>query len=159
MDYSPPGSSVLGFSRQAHGTGLPFPSPADLLDPGIEPLSLALTGRFFITEPPGKSKMFWGHNYHHFPLTFHLHTVQIIFRVIFERILNNLWASLVAHSHLPAMRETWVGKIPWRRKWLPTPVFWPGEFHGLHSPWGRKESDTTERLSLSFTLNNLWSCF
>ena len=29
------------------------------------------------------------------------------------------------------------------------PVFWPGEFHGLYSPWGRKESDTTERLSLS----------
>ena len=32
---------------------------------------------------------------------------------------------------------------------LPTPVFWPGEFHGLYSPWGHKESDTTERLSLS----------
>ena len=31
-----------------------------------------------------------------------------------------------------------------------TPVFWPGEFHGLYSPWGRKESDTTERLSLNF---------
>ena len=31
------------------------------------------------------------------------------------------------------------------------PVFWPGEFHGLYSPWGRKESDTTERLSLHFT--------
>ena len=32
---------------------------------------------------------------------------------------------------------------------LPTPVFWPGEFHGLCSLWGSKESDTTERLSLS----------
>ena len=53
----------------------------------------------------------------------------------------------------PAMRETWVrslgGKIPWRRERLPPPVFWPGEFHGLYSPWGRKESDTTEQLSLS----------
>ena len=29
-------------------------------------------------------------------------------------------------------------------------VFWPGEFHGLYSPWGHKESDTTERLSLSY---------
>ena len=29
---------------------------------------------------------------------------------------------------------------------LPTPVFWPGEFHGLYSPWGHKESDTTEHL-------------
>ena len=41
-----------------------------------------------------------------------------------------------------------VGKIPWRSKKLPTPVFWPGEFHGLYSPWGCKESDTTEQLSL-----------
>ena len=42
----------------------------------------------------------------------------------------------------------WVGKIPWRRERLPTPVFWPREFYGLSSPWGRKELDTTERLSL-----------
>ena len=41
----------------------------------------------------------------------------------------------------------WVGKIPWRRERLATPVFWPGEFHGLYSPWGHKESDTTEWLS------------
>ena len=47
------------------------------------------------------------------------------------------------------MFNPWVGKIPWKRERLPTPVFWPGEFHGLYSPWGRKESDTTEQLSLS----------
>jgi len=55
-------------------------------------------------------------------------------------------------KNLPAMWETWVqplvGKIPWRRERLPTPVFWPGEFHGLYSPWGCKELDTTEQLSL-----------
>ena len=44
--------------------------------------------------------------------------------------------------------DPWVGKIPWRRDRLPTPVFWPGKFHGLYSPWGCKESDMTERLSL-----------
>ena len=33
---------------------------------------------------------------------------------------------------------------------LPTPLFWPGEFHGLDSPWDRKELDMTEQLSLSF---------
>ena len=48
--------------------------------------------------------------------------------------------------------DPWVGKIPWRRAWQPTPVFLPGESHGQrslagYSPWGRKESDTTERLS------------
>ena len=43
-----------------------------------------------------------------------------------------------------------VGKIPWRRERLPTPVFWPGKFHGLYSLWGHKESDMTEQLSLSY---------
>ena len=56
---------------------------------------------------------------------------------------------------LSAVWETWVrpvvGKIPQRRERLPTPVFRPGEFHGLYSPWGRKESDMTERLSLSLS--------
>ena len=39
--------------------------------------------------------------------------------------------------------------ISWRRERLPTPVFWPGEFHGLYSPWGHKEWDTTKGLLLS----------
>ena len=42
-----------------------------------------------------------------------------------------------------------VGKIPWRREELHTSVVWLGEFHGLCSPWGHQESDSTERLSLS----------
>ena len=45
----------------------------------------------------------------------------------------------------------WVGKIPWRRKRLPAPLLRPGEFHGLYSLWGCKESDTTERFSLSLS--------
>ena len=48
-----------------------------------------------------------------------------------------------------------VGKIPWRRKWQPTPVLLPGESHGRkslvgYSPWGRQESDMTERLHFPF---------
>ena len=39
-------------------------------------------------------------------------------------------------------------RFPRRRERLPTPVFRPGEFCELYSPWGRKESDTTEQLSL-----------
>ena len=47
----------------------------------------------------------------------------------------------------------WVGKVPWRREGQPTPVFLPGEFHGQrspvgYSPWGHKESDMTEQLTL-----------
>ena len=61
-------------------------------------------------------------------------------------------AQLVKNPH--AMQETpvrflgredpWVGKIPWRMERLPTPVFWPGDFHGLYSPGGHKKSDMTE---------------
>ena len=45
--------------------------------------------------------------------------------------------------------DPWVGKVPWRRAWQPTPVFLPGESHGQrslvgYSPWGRKELDTSE---------------
>ena len=48
----------------------------------------------------------------------------------------------------------WVRKLPWRREWLSTPVFLPGEFHGQrslagYSPWGHKESDTTELLTIT----------
>ena len=60
-------------------------------------------------------------------------------------------------NNLPAMQKAfnlWVGKIPCRRERLLSPVFWPGEFQGLYRPWGRKESDTTERLSLSKVKSN-----
>ena len=44
----------MGFSRQEYWSGQPFPSPGDLPDPEIEPVSPALAGVFFATEPPGK---------------------------------------------------------------------------------------------------------
>ena len=44
----------MGFSRQEHWNRLPCPSPGDLPDPGMEPVSPALAGGFFTTEPPGK---------------------------------------------------------------------------------------------------------
>ena len=54
----------------------------------------------------------------------------------------------------------WVGKIPWRIKWPPTPVFLPGKSHGQrslvgYSPWGRKESDRTEHKTLSLSHHKL----
>ena len=73
--------------------------------------------------------------------------------------LQYSWVSLVAQLinriHLQCRRpgfDPWVGKIPWRREKLLTPVFWPGELHGLYSPWGCKESDMTEQLSLSLSI-------
>ena len=66
-------------------------------------------------------------------------------------------------KNLPTMQETWfdpwVGKIPWRRKWQPTPIFLPEEFHGQRSlagynSWGHKESDMTEQLILHFSVSS-----
>ena len=44
----------MGFPRQEYWSRLPFPSPGNLPNPGTEPISLALAGEFFTTEPPGK---------------------------------------------------------------------------------------------------------
>ena len=62
IDYSPPGSSVLGFPRQEYYSGLPFPSPGDLPEPGIEPMFPALAGGFFTAEPPGKPNKEFAYN-------------------------------------------------------------------------------------------------
>ena len=70
------------------------------------------------------------------------------------RCQTSLMTQLVKNPS--AMWETCVQsldwEICWRRKRLPTPVFWPGEFHGLygHVTWGHKKSDMSERLSLHF---------
>ena len=63
-------------------------------------------------------------------------------------------------KNLPATQETWVQPLG-REEWQPTPVFLPGEFHGQgshvgYSPWGGKESDMTERLTL--TIADLLCC-
>ena len=57
------------------------------------------------------------------------------------------------HARVPRF-DLWVKKIPWRREWQPMPVFLPKESHGQRSlasssPWGLKESDTTECLTLT----------
>ena len=62
--------------------------------------------------------------------------------------------------------DPWVGKIPWRRKWQPTPVFLPGEWRSQVdcSPWGLKESDTTEHTHThnththTHTHTHVWVC-
>ena len=69
------------------------------------------------------------------------------------------WLSLCLQCGRPGF-DPWVGKIPWRRKWQPTPVFLPGESHGRrsfvgYSPRGLKELDTTERLHVHFI--SLWA--
>ena len=77
-------------------------------------------------------------------------SVQSLSRV---QLLATPWTVVYQTS----LFNPWVGKIPWRREWPPTPVFLPDEFHGqrslaVYSPWDRKESGTTEQLKLSLSL-------
>ena len=85
----------------------------------------------------------------------------IISIVKITRVHRELRTSLAAQlvKNLPAVWgpgfNPWVGLIPRRRERLPTPVFWPGEFHGLCSPWGHKELNTTEWLSGNSNQNSI----
>ena len=59
--------------------------------------------------------------------------------------------------------QSLVGKIPWRREWLPTPVFLPGEFHGQrslvgYSPWGHKETDMIELYMANSASGRMAAC-
>ena len=51
----------MGFPRQEYSSGLPFPTPGDLPDPGFKPPSSALAGRFFTPAPSGKPKILLTH--------------------------------------------------------------------------------------------------
>ena len=139
MDCSLPGSSIPGISWQGYRSGLPFPSPGNLSDPGIEPESPAQKADSTI----------WA-------------TRETLVCTEISTIQNGLmglprWHSGKEHAckcrrHKRHGFDAWIRKIPWRRKWHPAPVFLPGESHGQrnlegYSPWGHKESDMTEWLS------------
>ena len=83
---------------------------------------------------------------------------QIIIYASFNICSMHIWVSLVAQmvKNLPAVWETWIRSLGWEdaleKEMQPTPVFWPGEVHVLYSPWGHKESDTIEWLSVTSIL-------
>ena len=89
------------------------------------------------------------------PLSVHFNNTE---GLVFHRYWLPLWLRwkrICLKCRRPGFGP-WVRKFPWRRKWQPTPVFLPGEFYGQRSPagyssWSRKESDTTEQLTLSLS--------
>ena len=122
------GPMSMEFSRQEYWRRLPFPPPGDLPDPGIKPGSPA--GGLFTTAPPCVQK---SHGPFHMPPPF--------WRLL-ERGRCFLTDSVVKNPPVNAGEcrrcmgrgfNPWVGKIPWTRKWEPTPVFLFGEFHGQRS--------------------------
>ena len=103
----------MGFPRQKYWSGLPFPPSGDLPEPGIEPESPALAGRFFTTEPPGKPAylytlfFFWSvdifqsifKNFHKFCFAFLL---QIVFNSMkyFSEQKVNIYIYIYTHTHI-----------------------------------------------------------
>ena len=73
-------------------------------------------------------------------------------RVMLYFLILPLWLSWwrICLQYRRPQFTSWVGKIHWRRERLPTLVFWSGELHRLYSPWGCKESNMTEWLSLTY---------
>ena len=72
--------------------------------------------------------------------------------IIKGRWLSGKESACQCRRHRRCNLDLWVGKIPWKKKWQPTPVFLPGESLRQrclvgYSPWSHKESDMTERLS------------
>ena len=115
----------MEFSRQAYWSGLPFPTPGDLPNPGTEPRSPTLRTDSLPSDAPG----------------------GLIYS--FRGSCRKWGASHMSQwvKNPPAKQETvfdpWVGKIPWRRKWQPTPICLPGKSHGQgslvgYSPWDYK---------------------
>ena len=78
-------------------------------------------------------------------------------------IFNKVRICLQCRRHRRCRFNPWVGKIPWRRKWQPTPVFLPEKSHGQSnlvdcSSKGCKELDTAERLSTRISLSLCVTC-
>ncbi|XDA75933.1 hypothetical protein R6Z07F_006097 [Ovis aries] len=81
----------MGFPRQEYWSELPFPSPGDLPDPGIEPTFPALAGEFFTAEPPGKTKE-------------GIHRRRDILP---SSVSSDVEKGVATHSSIPAWRSPW----------------------------------------------------
>ena len=116
------------------------------------------------TQTPQKSSQIL--NLLHFvgPQSIFINIIDIPFPLFWERLGNTAWATSLVAQMVKASAynagDPWVGKIPRRRKWQPTPIFLLGKSHGRrslagYSPWGCKESDMAERLH--FLSLSLWT--
>ena len=149
----------IGFSRQEYWNGLPCPPPGDFPNPGIKPRSSALQADYLSSEPLGKPKNTGVGSLsllqENFPTQESnqglLHCTRNQTRL--PKWLSGKESSCQCTSCRRHGFNPWVGKIPLRRKWQPTLVFLPGKSYAQrslvgYSPWGCKELDMTELLSV-----------
>ena len=130
----------MGFSRQEYWSGLPWPPPGDLPNPGIEPKShssLELADRFFNTSNTWEVQI---SSYRYLYLSIYLSIIYLCF--IYMCGLPECFSGKEFTCQCRRCGfGPWVGKISWRRKWQPTPVFLPGKSPKQrslvgYSPWG-----------------------
>ena len=82
-------------------------------------------------------------------------------KILFKMNLCKFQDAIISHSFCRRPRfDSWVGKIPWRKKWQSTPVFFPGKSHEQrslmgYSPWGCKDLDMTEHTCIRCLSLNL----
>ena len=123
----------MGFPRQVYKSGLPFPSPGDSLDPGIEPMPPALVGGFFTTEPPRKPQQpsihmrwyqsfsfgrnFWAHGRN-------LHSVQQSFQTVHNPSCSLSYLSFIILEWPPRLLDLDPG-YPSHFPWYTQLIFYP----------------------------------
>ena len=153
----------MGFPRQEYCSGLPFPSPGHLPNPGIKSGSLAsvaMASRFFFTsttwETPAHSWV-WPSDHLCFSFSTLIYHIPFLFRdsnYMYVRLLEVFLGGSTDKEPTCQCRRCkrcsfnpWVGKIPWRSG--NAPVFVPGKLHGERSLlrlMGHKESDMMDSM-------------
>ena len=148
----------MGLSWQEYWSGLPFSSPRDLPDPVIqpvspEPLALSQANSLPLSHVRNPKKDFmkpWN------PLEWQ---PTPLFSGFLATLVGGSESKVSVCNAGDLRFNPWVGKISWRRKWQPTPVFLPGKSHGWrspvgYSPWGHRVGSDWATLSfLSATLS------
>ena len=170
MDCSLPGSSVHGIFQARILEWLAISFSRGSSWPRDRTHISCITGRFFITEPPGKpidrvydteflpfTQKSWllevwsKQNLHLYQVNIQLWIEVNILPYYSDRWLSGKHPTCQCRSHRRHRFDPWIRKIPWRKAWQPTPVFLPGESLWPEEPGGLQsmgsQSDMTEWLS------------
>ena len=121
----------MGFSRQEYWSGLPFPSPGNLPDPGIEPTSPAFARRFFTTEQ--LRKPCFGHTWYYFLELFSFYECLFLSLLLFNHVIFSLISWKITLTFFsPAFFYI---LYHFQILWLPFPLCWFGSLAFMIKPF------------------------